>query len=37
MKLKAGEKYSWRVWATEREWKSPAASAVFIVKGPSRN
>jgi hypothetical protein len=37
MKLKAGEKYSWRVWATEREWKSPTASAVFIVKGPSRN
>ncbi len=37
MKLKAGEKYAWRVWATDREWKSPAARAAFLVKGPSRN
>jgi hypothetical protein len=37
MKLKAGEKYAWRVWATDREWKSPAARAVFIVKGQQQN
>jgi hypothetical protein len=37
MKVKAGEKYTWRVWAVDHEWKSTPASAVFIVKGTPRN
>jgi hypothetical protein len=33
MKLKAGEKYTWRVRAVEGEWKGPAATSSFVVKG----
>jgi hypothetical protein len=33
MKVKAGEKYTWRVYATEGEWKSPVATSGFVVKG----
>jgi hypothetical protein len=33
MKLKAGEKYTWRVRAVEGEWKGPVATTNFVVKG----
>jgi hypothetical protein len=33
MKLKAGEKYTWRVRAVEGEWKGPVATSSFVVKG----
>jgi hypothetical protein len=33
LKLKAGEKYTWRVRVTAGEWKGPAATAEFVVKG----
>jgi len=32
-KLKAGAKYTWRVRATEGEWKGPVATSSFVVKG----
>jgi hypothetical protein len=33
MKLKAGEKYTWRVRATEGDWKGPVATSSIVVKG----
>jgi hypothetical protein len=33
MKLKAGEKYTWRVHAVEGGWQGPAATSGFVVKG----
>ena len=33
LKLKAGEKYTWTVRATEGEWKGPVATSHFVVKG----
>jgi hypothetical protein len=33
MKLKAGEKYTWRVKATEGDWKGPVATSTFVTKG----
>jgi hypothetical protein len=33
LKLKAGEKYTWRVHATEGRWKGPVATSSFVVKG----
>jgi hypothetical protein len=33
MKLKAGEKYTWRVHAVEGEWQGPVVTSTFIVKG----
>jgi len=33
MKLKAGEKYTWRVKATEGDWKGPVATSSFVTKG----
>ena len=33
LKLKAGEKYTWRVRAVEGEWKGPVATSSFVVKG----
>jgi hypothetical protein len=33
MKLKAGEKYTWRVRTVEGEWKGPVATSHFVVKG----
>ncbi len=33
LQLKAGEKYIWRVWATEGDWKGPVATSSFVVKG----
>ena len=33
MKLKAGEKYTWRVHAVEGEWQGPVATSRFVVKG----
>jgi hypothetical protein len=33
LKLKAGETYTWRVRATEGEWKGPVATSGFVVKG----
>ena len=33
LKLKAGEKYTWTVRATEGEWKGPPAASAFVVKG----
>jgi hypothetical protein len=32
-KLKAGEKYTWRVRAKEGDWKGPAATSAIVVKG----
>jgi hypothetical protein len=32
LKAKAGEKYTWRVWAVDGNWTGPAASASFTVK-----
>jgi hypothetical protein len=32
-KLKAGEKYTWRVRATEGDWKGPVATSTMVVKG----
>lgn len=33
LKLKAGEKYTWTVRASEGDWKGPAATSEFVVKG----
>ncbi len=33
MKLKAGEKYTWRVKAVEGDWKGSVATSGFVVKG----
>jgi hypothetical protein len=33
MKLKAGEKYTWRVRAADGRWKGPVATSSFAVKG----
>jgi hypothetical protein len=33
MKLKAGEKYTWRVRAVDGGWKGPVATSGFVVKG----
>lgn len=33
MKLKAGEKYTWRVRATDGTWKGPVVTSSFAVKG----
>ncbi len=33
MKLKGGEKYTWRVKATEGDWKGPVATSTFVTKG----
>jgi hypothetical protein len=33
LKLKPGEKYTWRVRAMEGTWKGPVATSVFVVKG----
>jgi hypothetical protein len=33
MKLKAGEKYTWRVRAVQGTWKGPVATTTFVVKG----
>jgi hypothetical protein len=33
LKLKAGEKYTWRVRAAEGDWKGPTATSTFVVKG----
>jgi hypothetical protein len=33
LKLKAGEKYTWRVRASEGAWKGPVATSSFVVKG----
>jgi hypothetical protein len=33
LKLKAGEKYTWRVKATEGDWKGTVATSGFTVKG----
>jgi hypothetical protein len=33
LKVKAGGKYTWRVWATEGRWKGPVAASSFVVKG----
>jgi hypothetical protein len=35
MKLKPGEKYTWRVRATLGKWTGPVASSRFVVKGKS--
>jgi hypothetical protein len=34
--LKAGEKYTWKVYATEGSWKSPVATSTIVVKGPPK-
>lgn len=33
MKVKAGQKYTWRVRATDGSWKGPVATSSFVVKG----
>jgi hypothetical protein len=33
LKLKAGEKYTWRVRAKEDDWKGPVATSTIVVKG----
>jgi hypothetical protein len=33
LKLKAGEKYTWRVRAAEGDWKGPVVTSSFVVKG----
>jgi hypothetical protein len=33
LKLNAGEKYTWRVRATDGDWKGPVATSTFVVKG----
>jgi hypothetical protein len=33
LKLKAGEKYTWRVRATDGDWKGPVATSSLVVKG----
>ncbi len=33
LKLKAGEKYTWRVRAADGDWKGPTATSSFAVKG----
>jgi hypothetical protein len=33
LKLKAGEKYTWRVRAADGDWKGPTATSTFVVKG----
>jgi hypothetical protein len=33
MKLKGGEKYTWRVKATEGDWKGPVVTSNFVTKG----
>jgi hypothetical protein len=33
LKLKAGGKYTWRVWAVDGDWKGPTATTRFVVKG----
>jgi hypothetical protein len=32
-RLKAGEKYTWRVHAAEGDWTGPVATSSFVVKG----
>ncbi len=32
MKIKAGEKYTWRAWVTHGNWKGPVASAQIVGK-----
>ncbi len=33
LKLKPGEKYTWRVRAADGDWKGPVATSTFVVKG----
>jgi hypothetical protein len=35
--LKAGEKYTWKVHATDGSWNGPVATSTIVVKGPPKD